>query len=279
MATNEIAKREVAGLPRLAFTPEQIQLIKRQIIKGKREATDDELALFIHQCQRTGLDPFNRQIYAILRWDNQKKAEVLSVQVSIDGFRSKAEETGHYAGQSKPEWCGEDGVWKDVWLSNKPPAAARVAVYRHDFKEPVWGIAHYKGYVQTFQDGNPMGRWVSDPQGQLAKCAESLALRKAFPDSLSGLYTGDEMAAVEIEVDPQKEVKLPKAGSEPGENGNERENQRQSYFRMIGEAKKVEDLSAIVNNLEAILPETELLEDDFQEIRNRAKVRYKELTK
>lgn len=172
----------------------RLDLMKRTVAKG---ATDDEFDLFAEQCRRTGLDPFSRQIYCIQRKEKDRESGLyvakMVTQISIDGMRLVAERSGKYAGQLGPFWCGADGQWSEVWLKQEPPSAAKIAVLRSDFKEPLWAVATFDQYKQVSASGNLNGLWAKMPALMLAKCAESLALRKAFPMELSGLYTGEEM--------------------------------------------------------------------------------------
>ena len=173
----DITTTNGAPLP-IAYSQERVQLLKRTCADG--QMSNDELALFIEVCKRTGLDPFRKQIYAIVRGGK------MTIQTGIDGLRLIAERSGKYAGQQGPYWCGKDGNWSDVWLSSEPPAAAKVGILRTDFKEPLWGVARFASYAQE-------NLWKKMPDVMLAKVAEALAIRKAFPEDASGLYSDEEM--------------------------------------------------------------------------------------
>ena len=177
---------------------------------GLSNASKGDLSFFFHQAQRTGLDPFARQIYMIERGGR------FTIQTSIDGFRIIAQRSGKYRGQAGPFFCGEDGKWSDVWLKNTPPLAAKVGVYADGWAEPLWAVAKWDSYAQA----SPI--WKKMPDLMLAKCAESLALRKAFPNDLSGIYTDEEMSqadVIEPKIKPQKvDLKIVSEPVAPQEN-------------------------------------------------------------
>jgi len=195
----------------VVYSEEQTDLLKRTVAAG---ATNDEFSLFINQCKRTGLDPFTRQIY----FTKDKKGKV-SIISSIDGLRLVAERSDKYEGQTKAEWCGDDGVWKDIWLDKQPPKAARVGVYKNKFREPLYGVALFDEYCGRYQDGNPTFMWAKMPALMIAKVAEALALRKAFPNDLSGIYSQDEMQQAEKEP-----TDGPKLAEPTGHHQRERQN-------------------------------------------------------
>jgi phage recombination protein Bet len=194
----DLATRAPADIGRADFfTREQVDLIKRSILRpSKRAATDDELALFMYQAERSRLDPFARQIYAVFRYDKRIGGEAMTVQVSIDGLRLIAERTGKYEGQSGPFWTKDGREWVDVWLENSPPAAAKVGVWKTGAREPTYGVANWTAYATE----SPF--WRNMPANQLAKCAEALALRKVFPNETSGLYTTEEMQQADKAGEP-----------------------------------------------------------------------------
>lgn len=188
------------------MTRDQLDLLKRTIAQG---TSDDEFALFMTTAQRLGLDPFAKQIYAVKRpsYDRElgRYVDKMTIQVGIDGFRSVADRTGENDGQDGPYWCDDDGAWREAWLVDKDPAAAMVRVYRKGCSKPFTGVAAFRSYVQTTKDGKVNRQWTQMPDVMLAKCAEALALRKAFPSQLSGVYTPEEMSQADSDA-PRRSI-------------------------------------------------------------------------
>lgn len=187
----ERALVEAAGLVRVVNknTGEKV-LAERPVVEA-----------FLAHCRRTALDPIARQIYCIYRGGKWQ------TQVSIDGARLVAERSGEYEGQTDPEWSDDGRTWFDAWVttdeSEAHPRFARIGVYRRGFREPLRVVARWESYA-VYQDewknnaktGNQIlsAMWAKMPDLMLAKVAEMLALRKAFPQDLSGLYSAEEMA-------------------------------------------------------------------------------------
>lgn len=181
--------RELAlAAEQTAWTEQQLAALRHL---GVERASAEDLAVFLHVCQRTGLDPFARQIYMIARAGKQ------TIQAGIDGLRlvahRTAERTGDALSISEPTWCGPDGQWSDVWAGDAPPTAARLTVTRGAgtfAATALWGE-----YVQLDNRGQVTLIWRTRPAGMLAKCAEALALRKAFPQDLAGVRSMEETGA------------------------------------------------------------------------------------
>lgn len=170
-----------------------------------------EFALFVEICRAKKLDPFSRQIHASKRWDSASGTHRMTVMTGIDGFRALAERTGKYEGQNGPFWTNGDYikddngnavlddegkvrfVWFEVWPFDEPPVAAKVEVLKRGFRAPLVGVARFQEFAATKKSGGLNHMWGKFSSVMIAKCAEAVALRRAFPDEMSGLYTDDEM--------------------------------------------------------------------------------------
>jgi len=180
------------------FSTDQIDLIKNTVAVG---TSDLELALFLEVCRSTGLNPFQRQVYAVVRKGKTKQGNQwvetskMVIQTGIDGYRLIAARSGVHMGTTDPEF----GPLKDGY-----PEFARVIVRKlvHGQMVEFPATARWAEYVQTkaeYQGGSATGKqivsdmWAKMPHTMLGKCSEALALRKAFPAELSGVYSDVEM--------------------------------------------------------------------------------------
>lgn len=163
------------------LAPLDLELIRRTVASG---ANDDELQLYLHDCHRHGVHPLDKLLHFSVRVDRKTGARKYTPITSIDLFRSRAADTGHHAGTDDAVFTGEPG--------SRFPATATVTVYRivQGVRCAFTATARWSEYKPEFNDF----MWLRMPHTMLSKCAEALALRKAFPAELGGLYTTDEMA-------------------------------------------------------------------------------------
>lgn len=251
----------------ITLSHDQIELLKRTICKG---ADNDELALFLNVAQHCGFDPFTRQIHAVKRYDSEAGRNVMTIQTGIDGYRLVSERTGQLDGHDGPYWCGADGVWKDVWLTSEPPVAAKYTVYRKGHQHPYKGIARFEAFVQKRKDGSPNHFWKQMPDHMLAKVAEALALRKAFPADLAGIYTDDEMGQADNGSRKEKAVGKPATSAE-GETTAEKGIAllRSKLILVIKQTVKTNDVAEArkyLKELTGVDHEVDLREEEIREL-------------
>jgi phage recombination protein Bet len=193
-------------LKEFGWTKSRFEVIQRTYFKG---LSMDDIAVFGHVCKHVGLDPFLKQIYPVVRDTKQKdgtKKPTMSIQTGIDGYRAIAERTGKYSPGKEPLFRYD----KDNRLFS---ATAYVMKMTNDGKwHEVAATAIMKEYLPTYTNDF----WGTKPHIMLSKCAEALALRKAFPAELSGVYTKEEMdqAGPQLEETQCEEINNDKATKE-----------------------------------------------------------------
>jgi phage recombination protein Bet len=163
---------------------------------GIRNASNADLAVFLHYCQKTQLDPFARQIYGIMRREKigDDWVDKFTIQVGIDGFRvirdRVAARLGVTVEYEDTVWYDGDGSEHTVWLRDDPPVACKVVVLKNGRRYPA--VVRTASYIAT-KDGRPVKQWRTQPDHMIEKCAEAFALRRAFPNDLGGLYVPEEL--------------------------------------------------------------------------------------
>lgn len=192
----------------LKFTASEIQ-----VLRGKNLGLSDiEFEAFVSACKRYGLNPLANQMYAQIKSKDDPAKRAVSYVAQIDGYRLIADRTGRYAGNDDPVFDNEES-----------PGKATVTVYKvvDGVRCPFAASARWKQYLPPF--ANQQFMWNRMPHLMLGKCAEALALRKAFPAELSGLYTAEEMQQAEDPLKTEPEAggdRAPETQTHPPANGN-----------------------------------------------------------
>lgn len=224
---------------RLRFSNDDKNLILDTCMGG---ATAEEAGPLIAIAELRGLNPLLGECHFVKQWDSLRGRDIWSIRISIDTMRARAEETGQYAGQDEPQYEYSDDN-KDI------PVLARVRVYRHDWTRPCVAVARYDEYVQTNKDGKPNKMWTKMSHNQLAKCAEALALRKAFPKQLSKLYTAEEMAQMENDR-PAMAVKYDQTTGEIRQGPSVQESKPPKEIQMLERALYLESVILAAKTIE-----------------------------
>jgi phage recombination protein Bet len=182
-----------------------LALIRRTVAA---DTTDDEFNLFIAYCTSLKLDPRRRQIYALVYNKDKPEKRKMSIIVAIDGFRAIAARSGCY----RPD---EDEPRFEIDPEQKGPtnplglvkAVVKVWQFAHGDWHPVSAVAYWDEYAPIKEEWAvnesgrraptgkkaPDGKWATMPRLMLSKVAEALALRKAWPDDFSGVYSEEEV--------------------------------------------------------------------------------------
>lgn len=200
---------EVITINDASYSGRDLDLIRETVAKGTNNA---EFELFIQMCKEKKLSPVKRQIYPIIFNADKPEKRQLTIVTGIDGYRAIADRTGEYMPDENPAVI----LYDDNAVSDTNPkgivcATVTIKKWRKDGWHPVRAIAYWDEYVPVREKWEtneltgkkePMGNywpldktsfWYKMPHVMISKCAEALAIRKAFPEAVAGVLTEEEM--------------------------------------------------------------------------------------
>ncbi len=201
MASNAIEIQHPGQLQKVEITSDQLTLARNTVANGLQDA---EFELFLYDCKRQGVHPLDRLLIPVVTLDD-KGVRHLSMWTTIDLLRSRAAESGEYAGSEDAQFEYLEGATN--------PQSATVSVYRLVQSQRCMFTATAR-WSEYFPGDKRGFKWKQSPHIMLGKCAESLALRKAFPKQLASLYAQEELERAESQPEPAQEP-IKKTTSKP----------------------------------------------------------------
>jgi len=200
-------------LPALAMNEDKlIQVMESSLYPG---ASPQSIGLVLNYCKAAGLDPMQKPVHIVPVWDSKNKRMRDVIMPGVGLYRTQAARTGQYAGVTEPEY-GPDVTEKLGGQEITYPAWCKVSVKRLLDNGTIVEFAATERWKENYavkggQEKSiaPNAMWLKRPYGQIAKCAEAQALRKAFPEMIGSQPTADEMEGREIEIHGQPEPTKP----------------------------------------------------------------------
>lgn len=194
---NAITKTSAQASTLALSEADAIAVLQNSLYPGARP---ESIRMVLAWCKATGRDPMKRPIHIVPMWVKDAVTgqggmrDVL--MPGIGTYRTDAANSGQYAGKGEPEF-GPDVTGAVGNLKITYPKWCKVTVSRlvggqiRHFTAMEFWLENYATAGRDKDEPNTM--WRKRPYGQLAKCAESQALRMAFPDETGNTNTQEEM--------------------------------------------------------------------------------------
>jgi phage recombination protein Bet len=173
------------------------QIVKKYLVNGQAEVTDQEVAMFIGMCKANRLNPFNKDAY-LIKYGNQPASIITSKDVffkrAIENPNFDGMESGIIVINSKGEMIKREG---QIYTSKEEIIGAWARVYRKDWEHPIYQEVNMVEYAGRTKTGELNSNWKVKPAVMISKVAEATALRKAFTDNLQRMYLLEESDNIE----------------------------------------------------------------------------------
>ena len=186
---------------------ELISILSSSLYPG---ASNDSISMVLSYCRQAQLDPMQKPVHIVPMWDSKAKQMRDVVMPGIGLYRIQAARSGEYGGISEPQY-GDDITGSVGGQEITYPKYCKVTVTRLvngtkvDFTATEFWLENYAIKGGKDRSIAPNAMWSKRPYGQLAKCAEAQALRKAFPE-FGAQPTAEEMEGknYDASVEPQE---------------------------------------------------------------------------
>ena len=210
-------------------------IIRKYLVNGGGNVTDQEIAMFLNLCRFQHLNPFLREAY-LIKFGNQPA----TIVTGKEAITKRAMRNPKYAGQQAGvvifhEESGELEYRNgSLLMAGEQLVGGWAKVYVKDYQVPIEAVVSYQEYVGTKNDGSVNGQWSKKPATMIRKVALVQALREAFPEDLGGMYSSEEMNLDFDETAVAAPVEIPQQDTPQEVVGMTDQNQQQTMEELQG---------------------------------------------